>query len=223
MDLVNYSDDQARDFGRAMLEALADAPFGALSKSEIDQLVFSSLVTASILDIKSSSHFALAVQLRCSPTKAGNLVFNHRLRAGAELGEGLWEYVAFVRNESQAASGLITLNVADRFARESLIEALKRSKVYTDTSFNRERVIMSVSAFIEACPAVFGAARGAEIAKEIEKLEGDQKRAEWLNEMAKQIAADSAKKGASALVEEHGPTALSMLTAWLSRVALPLL
>jgi hypothetical protein len=57
---------------------------------------------------------------------------------------------------SLPADGNVVLNVEDRYWRETLIARLKAVNVYTDTSFNRERVTVPAAKFAHVLTAVFG-------------------------------------------------------------------
>lgn len=160
MSATKPSAEELRTFGAQLHDALGAAPFGALSKSELELAYFSALVDSGIVD-PSQSNFALARHLRCTPTKAGNLVFNYRLRSTASDGEAalqksLAEATKVVQDRANGKAGRVTLNIEDRFWRDALVNRLKELGAFTDTSFNRERLILDADVFIQHCPDLFG-------------------------------------------------------------------
>lgn len=155
------------EFGAAVHARLFESPFGSLPKSELEILLFTELVQAKIIDLDQMSSFELARKLRCTPTKANNLLFNHRLREAPNDEEArqnkLADVTKIVKNTKNSNDGEVTLNVEDRFWRDELINQLKRQNIFTDTSFNRERLTLDAKLFYKACPDLFGRA-GNEIA-----------------------------------------------------------
>lgn len=145
-------------FGELVHERLTKSvPFGSLSKTEIELAIYGALVDSGLVD-RNLRPFDLAMKLRCTPTRANSLIFNHQLRMAAdEKSEGsLSTAVNVVRDTSEAKKGKVVLNVEHRFWREALINRLKEHDIYTDTSFNRERLTMDEWSFVKACELVFG-------------------------------------------------------------------
>lgn len=188
-------EDELREFGRLIYEGVTGSPFGSLPKSELELLLFSSMITSGLIDVEAASNFSLARQLKCSPTKASSMVFNHRLRGASEDADDTSLQLAaatkVVINRKGSRDGEVTLNVEDRFWRSELIERLKKAGVYTDTSFNRERVILDEESFYAACPDVFGAA-GKDISEEAKKKAGKKK--QFLADLMKGLSTGAAKK-----------------------------
>lgn len=93
-------------------------------------------------------------------------MFSYRLRnAPSELAytqKKLANVTKVVTNRKNSKDGEVTLNVEDRFWRDELVNQLKKVNVFTDTSFNRERIMLDRELFYEACPDLFGDA-GSEI------------------------------------------------------------
>ena len=72
--------DRATRFSIGSVEGFAKPAFGAVSKSEVDNLAFALLVEAGSLDPKSHAH-EIARDLNVTPAKARNLLFQWQLRS----------------------------------------------------------------------------------------------------------------------------------------------
>lgn len=173
--------DQLAKFGEAMHDRIMEAPFGSLPKSELELVVFSELIQSKIIDLETSNTFDLARRLRCSPAKASSLVFNYRLRSVSdETEESVRKKLANVTKVAtdlkNSRDGAVTLNVEDRFWRNELTNRLKKAGVYTDSSFNRERIVLDESSFFKACPQLFGRA-GKELEDAAKRAAKDEKAA----------------------------------------------
>lgn len=153
-DLEDLDDRRKLLFATTYLSGLARAPLGALSKSELDYLAFVSLVDAGVVSIDAPA-FELAQLLEVTPAKVSAFVYAYRVRtqSPANLLDDLAGAIVIV---SLPSDGNVVLNVEDRYWRETLISRLKSVGVYTDTSFNRERVTVPAAKFAHVLTAVFG-------------------------------------------------------------------
>jgi hypothetical protein len=153
-DLENLDDRRKLLFASTYLAGLSRAPLGSLSKSELDYLAFVSLVDAGVVSVDAPT-FELAQLLEVTPAKVSAFVYAYRVRtqSPANLLDDLANAIVLV---SLPADGNVVLNVEDRYWRETLIARLKAVGVYTDTSFNRERVTVDASKFAHVLVAVFG-------------------------------------------------------------------
>lgn len=170
---------QLTKFGEAVHDQIMEAPFGSLPKSELELVLFSELIQSKIIDLDTSNNFDLARRLRCSPSKASNLVFNYRLRTiSAETEEDVKQKLARVTKVAvdlkNTRDGAVTLNVEDRFWRNELLNRLKKEEVFTDSTLNRERIVLDESKFFEVCPEVFGA-HGVELQDAARRAAKDKK------------------------------------------------
>lgn len=171
------SDVRFARFGRAAHKSLTvDSPFGSLSKGELELALFSALVEADLVD-PDDRPFRLAKTLRCTPARASSLVFNYRLRTlSSDPAEaGLLSAIRVVEDSEAAKQNRVILNVEDRFWREVLIDELKNHDVFTDGSFNRERLVLSAKSFVSACEKAFGE-EGARIAVAVKQATKDGKK-----------------------------------------------
>ena len=153
-DLENLDDRRRLLFASTYLTGLSRAPLGALSKSELDYLAFVALVDAGVVSVDAPA-FELAQQLEVTPAKVSTFVYQYRVRtqSPSTLMDDLASAIVLV---SLPADGNVVLNVEDRYWRETLIAQLKAVGVYTDTSFNRERVTVPVDKFAHVLTRVFG-------------------------------------------------------------------
>jgi hypothetical protein len=153
-DLENLDDRTKLLFASNYLAGLSRAPLGSLSKSELDYLAFVSMVDAGVVSVDAPT-FELAQLLEVTPAKVSAFVYAYRVRtqSPANLLDDLADAIVIV---SLPADGNVVLNVEDRYWRETLISRLKAVGVYTDTSFNRERVTVDASKFAHVLSAVFG-------------------------------------------------------------------
>ncbi|WP_281871950.1 hypothetical protein [Brachybacterium paraconglomeratum] len=116
--------------------------------------------------------FRLAQNLQCTPARASNLVFNYRLRSNSGSEDSICKNLAAATEIADILpdTNKIILNIEDRYWRETLIADLKSLKVFSDTSFNRERIAMPLNAFLDSMEILFGAA-GVELKERVEAKE----------------------------------------------------
>ena len=88
---------------------------------------------------------------------------------------GLLSAIRVVEDSEAAKQNRVILNVEDRFWREVLIDELKNHDVFTDGSFNRERLVLSAKSFVSACEKAFGE-EGARIAAAVKQATKDGKK-----------------------------------------------
>jgi hypothetical protein len=153
-DLEDLDDRKKLLFASTYLTGLSRAPLGSLSKSELDYLAFVALVDAGVISVDAPA-FDLAQQLEVTPAKVSTFVYQYRVRTQSPSSQldDLADALVLV---SIPADGNVVLNVEDRYWRETLIARLKAVGVYTDTSFNRERVSVPADKFAHVLTAVFG-------------------------------------------------------------------
>jgi hypothetical protein len=140
-------------FADAVLERLASAPFGTVPKRELDVAIFTGLVRAGAVD-PYAPLFHTARQLGITPGRVRSLLYAYRL---AEAGEAQEASVLLdrVRVVSLDPRGDAVLNIEDAFDRDVFVAILKEHGVFTDSSFNRERVVMPAGALLDVLETVF--------------------------------------------------------------------
>jgi hypothetical protein len=152
------SKDAKARFADAVLERVASAPFGTVPKRELDVAIFTGLVRAGAVD-PYAPQFQNARQLGITPGRVRGLLYAYRL---AEAGEAQEAQVLLdrVRIVSLDPRGDAVLNIEDAYDRDVFVATLKEHGVFTDTSFNRERVVMPAGALLDVLDGVFADAPG---------------------------------------------------------------
>ena len=141
--------DQAKLFSRKFLEVFAKPAFGAISKTEVDNLVFALLIEVGALDPKSQV-YEIARDLNVTPAKARNLLFQWQLRSMGDGNALKDDLIAALRSVRFANEGnLLVFGIESPLLREELRSRLKRMGVYADASFSSEIVRLSVKHFVE--------------------------------------------------------------------------
>lgn len=141
--------DHAKLFSRKFVEVFAAPAFGAISKTEVDNLVFALLIEVGALDPKSQV-YEIARDLNVTPAKARNLLFQWQLRSvgdGTALKDDLMAALKSVRFANEG--NLLIFGIESPLLREELRSRLKRMGVYADASFSSEIVRFSVKHFVE--------------------------------------------------------------------------
>ncbi len=136
-------------FANAFIVPYLTPAFGVLSKSEIDLLVFSSLVAAGAID-PGGPLYDIARALNITPAKARGLVMNWQLRstpAGADLRQAL--VGALQKTRFSKDGTLMAFGVESPLLKEDIVARLKRRGVFADASFSSELVRLPVDAFVE--------------------------------------------------------------------------
>ena len=149
--LITPLDDNenAKQFSKNFIETFATPAFGAISKTEVDNLVFGLLVEVGALDPKSQV-YEIARDLNVTPAKARNLLFQWQLRSmgkGDVLKNDLIEALTSVRFSKDG--DLLSFGVESPILREELRSRLKHLRIYADASFSSEIVRISVEHFVE--------------------------------------------------------------------------
>lgn len=204
--LKTLSNEEKLAFAVSLLAEISRAPLGGIPKSELDYIVFVALLRAGYIRVDSPV-FETAQLLQVTPAKVNALVYSYRLRTQTELGV-LTELAAAIVVVAIPLDGNVVLNVEDRYWRDALIARLKRAGVYTDTSFNRERVTVSSERFVQVLELVF-----AENATGLrEAVEAERKRSGQANLVSSIQALPGKALGSAAA--KAGSLTLSALFAW---------
>ena len=149
--LITPFDDNenAKRFSKNFIETFATPAFGAISKTEVDNLVFGLLVDAGALSPKSQV-YEIARELNVTPAKARNLLFQWQLRSmgkGDVLKNDLIEALTSVRFSKDG--DLLSFGVESPLLREEFRSRLKRRGVFADASFSSDMIRISVEHFVE--------------------------------------------------------------------------
>jgi hypothetical protein len=209
-DLERLDDHARLVFATTYLAGLSRAPLGSLSKSELDYLAFVSLVDAGVVSVDSPT-FDLAQLLEVTPAKVSAFVYAYRVRtqSSTNLLDDLADAIVIV---SLPADGNVVLNIEDRYWRETLVSRLKAVGVYTDTSFNRERVTVPAAKFAHVLTAVFGE-RAKGLAK---KLAAERRHTVGVDivELLTGLPAATLRAGVTSGVTSLGTATVGALLTW---------
>lgn len=138
--------EKVKDFYQNFIKIFVTPAFGAISKTEVDNLVFGLLVDAGALDPKSQV-YEIARDLNVTPAKARNLLFQWQLRNEDVLKNDLIEALTSVRFVKDG--DLLSFGVESPLLREELRSRLKHLQIYADASFSSEIIRISVDHFVE--------------------------------------------------------------------------
>ena len=166
-DLSGLSKNARLAVADAMVEALDGHPFASGPKRRLDIALFTGLANAGAIDVR-RDEFALARQLGITPARVRGFVYEYRLAHGGPT-QDLDILLDGVRVVSLDPDGDVVLNVANSYDRDVLKARLKEFGVYTDTSFNRERMTLPAKRFLDVVDDAFGNP-GGEVAGDVEAL-----------------------------------------------------
>jgi hypothetical protein len=148
----------AASFAEQFLSAYLEPAFGSRSKSEIDNLVFSLLVSCKAIN-PTMPTFDIARSLNITLPKARSLVMNWQLRSG-ELDEALRsrlvEYLQKVRFHRDGT--YVAVGIGDGLVREYFIAELQRLDIFPDRTFASEIVRVPLDGFISVLEKLAGSA-----------------------------------------------------------------
>jgi hypothetical protein len=172
--------DQSKKFGAKILEELERRPFGALTKAELEILIFAEMKDSGILS-EEESNFSIANKLECSKAKVDSMLYAYRTRNisgySADLSSVDFIKVAEINNEK------IIFNIEEKFYRELFTDRLKSAGIYSDTSFNRERITVAGASFMKHVQDIFPGPKAnsahARISKDIQNLDASEFKPRW--------------------------------------------
>ena len=193
-------DENAKEFSKNFVQVFASPAFGAISKTEVDNLVFGLLVKAGALDPKSQV-YEIARDLNVTPAKARNLLFQWQLRSmgnGDNLKDDL---VAALKSVKFVKDGdFLSFGVESPLLREELRSRLKRMGIYADTSFSSDMIRISVNHFVEFLDDFLGDAEKEEIRRAL--IKGSQNKDDSFKDVVLPALKDLAKKAVSVVEPE---------------------
>ena len=141
--------EKVKDFYENFIKTFATPAFGAISKTEVDNLVFRLLIDARALDPESQV-YEIARDLNVTPAKARNLLFQWQLRSMGNGDNLKNDLVAALKSVRFANNGdLLSFGIESPLLREELRSRLKRRGVFADASFSSEIIRISVNHFVE--------------------------------------------------------------------------
>jgi hypothetical protein len=128
------------------LDACIERGFGMLSKREVERLLFALMVDADKFP-SLDDYFYISRQLKITPAKAANLVYEYRLTRSPRPEEFRNAFANLLRKTSVVtksnSSSKLALEVRDRLLREELEEQIHRLGLSApDYTFNRNLLIL---------------------------------------------------------------------------------
>jgi len=139
----------AAKFTGAFIAAYMSPAFGTRSKTEIDLLVFASLIEAGAIDPE-APEYDIARALNITPTRVRNLILNWQLRSTSAQGDLRGAIVEALKKTRFSNDGrLLTFGVESPLLKEEITARLKRKGVFSDASFSKELVKLPADAFVE--------------------------------------------------------------------------
>lgn len=141
----------------SIFKEILSFPFGSLPKSELEHLIFKHLVSEGVIKLEDGI-FALAMQLRASPSKIRNLVFTHdqRLSANQYLSDSegelglpldLEEILRSTRYELKDDFH-IAFAVENPLQKMKIERLVRRTGFLADGSFSKEVIVLGNKAFV---------------------------------------------------------------------------
>lgn len=165
-DLGGLDKESRIAFADAVLARLDGSPFGTVPKRELDVALFGGLIAAGyISDV--DPIFVTAKRLGITPGRAKSMLYSYRM--SQDTGPGFVRMLSAVRVVSLERGGDAVLNVEDAYWRDAFVARLKEVGVFTDGSYNSERVVIDADQFLGAFDDAFGN-DGAEAKQRIDSL-----------------------------------------------------
>ena len=212
---------KAASFSCQFVRAFTTPAFGALSKTEVDNLVFALLIEAGALDPKSQI-YEIARDLNVTPAKARNLLFQWQLRSVRDADALTDDLVEAVRSVRFAKDGdLLVFGIESPLLREEFRSRLKRTGVYADTSFSSELVRLPLQHFVEFLDSFVDEEKKQTIRRGL--VRDGRLKDRSFRALALRVLSDLAKKlageAAGEITELFGDTVRGLITGKLDLVA----
>nr|VDG64164.1 Uncharacterised protein [Streptococcus thermophilus] len=136
--------------GKGIVDAVWNENFGTATKAQYEQLLFH-LFVQNGENILGESDFAIAQKLGCTPAKVSGLRYSHfqRLTRGdssGDAGNGLVRELSrhvTIDLDTGTDEEKTTLYIREKYWRDLFKEEAYGVGTFTDTSFNRERIVVS--------------------------------------------------------------------------------
>ena len=141
--------NKTEEFTKDFLTAFLEPSYGAISKTEIDNQVFTSLVKCGAIDSKSQV-YDIARQLNVTPSKARNLLFQYQIRQSKDDNTLRQEISETFRGMRFHKDGdYISFGVESPILREEIKSSFKKIKFFPDGSFSSEIIRVPIDGLVE--------------------------------------------------------------------------
>lgn len=184
--MFELSDQQKIGFADVVLSRLDYESISAISKSEIELLVFKAFLEAGVFTLTTPA-FEISQMTMMPLAKVEGLIYKVHLgvRKPDEQFADLARNIHFV--DADPDTGLITLSVENKFFRELLISKLRALNVYTNGTFNKDLVFISEANF-DAVIGLISPASAAELALTKKAITREFKTARFIDAIQPMIA-----------------------------------
>lgn len=166
-DIRNALDDNATAaaLARTLIDGYLSPSLGAISKSEMDNLVFRCLVEAGAVKTDKGI-YDIARRLSITPAKAKSLLFQWQLRQAdddAALRRRVYECLLDARFSTSGK--LLTFGIESPLLREKLRAMFIEMRLFPDGSFSDEIVKIPIDQFVEFLDHTLDDARKTELVR----------------------------------------------------------
>lgn len=221
------SADEARAALKRVLTATVTPAFGALSKRELDLMIFTEMTRLGMIK-RRASIYNLVTSLRINRSKAQQLIFDREVRAhsAADLEEALRTALAEAKFLKDGT--MFVIEQEDPLLNAHLKERLKKLGHVSDTSFNANLIRMTLDAARDLVVDVIPEAEREDVRKALVKagapddtLKGAVGRTlgkigEKVGTAATDTVVDAAKEQVKSLVTASIPSILASIPALFS-------
>jgi len=146
---LSEDEDKSKTFTKDFLEVFLNPSFSAISKIEIDNLVFKILIETEVINEKDQV-YNIAKQLNITPTKARNLLFQYELRQIKNEETLKAEIISAFEGIKFSKDGeYISLGIESPILKEEIKSRFKELKHFPDSSFASEILRISPSGLID--------------------------------------------------------------------------
>lgn len=143
------NEEVKKKFSEAFFEGYLKPAFGSKSKTEIDILVFTSLISAGALD-PVAPIYDIARSLNITPSRVRTLLLTWQLRSSnTNLNLKIELINALKKTRFAKDNNYLAFGIESPLLREEIIAQLKQKGFYADTTFSREIIRLPIDGFIE--------------------------------------------------------------------------
>ena len=132
------------EFAKVFSQGYLAVAFGAISKSEVDQLVFDALVKVGIIDPEGPI-YAIARVLKVTPAKARGLLFQHQLRNAEDAALDRRVLATLAKAKFSVDEKRLSFGVESPLVRAVIEARLKAAGIFSEISLSGDIVKVPVN------------------------------------------------------------------------------
>lgn len=202
-------------FSEAFIKGYFGRAFGALPKSEIDLLIFSSLIGSGALTADTPL-YEIARALNVTPAKAKNLLFQHQLRTVTEADLDNRIMIELTTARFGVEGRKLTFGIESPIIRSAIQARAKLKRVYTDISLSGEILAVDMAHLGAFLSAFLTASQAQRLTDRLqaENIRDADDLKKVFNRLGKEFAKAAAKEGGKRVVAEYSEETF----AWLDGV-----